>query len=158
MTTPMIPLTVEELSDWSTREIEGVDLGDERLNRRAAEILVKLGAHPSGSIPQGCDEWADTKATYALFKNEKVTVAKLNQPHQQRTRERVAQHECVLAVQDTTYLNYTHFEQMEGLGSIGTKAQNQRRIVMHNTLAVTPDGVPLGNMQQMLRVRSDEEQ
>lgn len=158
MTTSIIPLSVEELSDWSAQEIDGVELGDERLNRRAAETLVKLGKYPSGSIPQGCDEWADTKATYALFKNEKVTAAKLRQPHQKRTWERVAQHECVLAVQDTTYLNYTHFEQMEGLGSIGTKAQNQRGIVMHNTLAVTPDGVPLGNMEQMLWVRSDEEQ
>lgn len=158
MTAPIIPLSVEDLSDWSTQEIDGVDLGDKRLDQRAVETLVKLGKHPSGSIPNGCDEWADTKATYALFKNKKVTAEKLRQPHQKRTWERVAQQKCVLAVQDTTYLNYTHFEKMEGLGPIGTKEQNLRGIVMHNTLVVTPDGVSLGNLHQMLWVRSDEEQ
>jgi hypothetical protein len=158
MTTPIIPLSVEELPDWSIQEIEGVNLGDKRLNQRAAETLVKLGKHPRGSIPQGCDEWADTKATYELFKNEKVTAEKLRQPHQERTWERVGQHKCVLAVQDTSYLDYTHFKKMAGLGPIGTKEQNLRGIVMHHTLAVTPDGVPLGNLHQMLWVRSDEEQ
>lgn len=157
MTTPIIPLSVDELSDWSTHEIDGIELGDKRLNQRAAETLVKLSKHPSGSIPQGCDEWADTKATYALFRNEKVTAEKLRQPHEKRTWERIKQYECVLAVQDTTYLNYTHFEKMEELGPIGTKEQNQRGIVMHNTLAVTPEGVSLGNLHQMLWVRSDEE-
>lgn len=158
MTTPIIPLSVEELPDWSTQEIDGVSLGDKRLNKRAAETLAKLGKHPSGSIPQGCDEWADTKATYELFKNEKVTAEELRQPHQKRTWERVRQQKCVLAVQDTSYLDYTHFKKMEGLGSIGTKEQNMRGIVMHHTLAVTPDGVPLGNLHQMLWVRSDEVQ
>jgi len=157
MIASIIPLAIEETTNWSSQEMAGVDLGDKRLNRRAVEVLEKLGKHPSGSIPYGCDEWADTKATYALFKNEKVTAEKLREPHQKRTWERVSKHECVLAVQDTSFLNYTHYEKMEGLGPIGTEKQNIRGIVMHNTLAVTPQGVSLGTLHQMLWVRPEAE-
>lgn len=148
---------MEPATDWTTDEMEGIDLGDQRLNRRAQETLSKLSKHPEGSIPHGCDEWADTKAAYALFKNENVTADKLLQPHQERTWQRVGQHPCVLAVQDTTFLDYTHYPSTEGLGSIGTKGQKLRGIVMHNTVAITPTGVPLGTLHQQLWVRADEE-
>ncbi len=158
MTVPIIPLSAEETVNWSSEEMAGVTLGDKRLNKRAVEVLEKLGKHPSGSIPYGCDEWADTKATYELFKNEKVTAEKLRKPHQDRTWARVREHACVLAAQDTSFLNYSHYKKIEGLGSIGTKEQNLQGIVMHNTMAVTPEGVSLGNLHQMLWVRSEEEQ
>lgn len=158
MMTSIIPLSVEETDNWSNEEIAGVNLGDNRLNRRAIEVLEKLSKHPTGSIPHGCDEWADTKATYELFKNEKVTADKLREPHQNRTWARMREHACVLAVQDTSFLNYTHYKKIEGLGPIGTKEQNTQGLIMHNTMAVTPDGVSLGNLHQMLWVRSEEEQ
>lgn len=158
MNTTIIPLPVETVASWGSQEMAGVELGDKRLNRRAVETMVKMSKQPSGSIPQGCDEWADTKATYELFKNEKVTAEKLRQPHQARTWARVAEHECVLAVQDTSYLDYTHYEKMAGLGPIGTEAQKLRGVVMHGTMAVTVTGVPLGHLHQMLWVRSEGEE
>jgi hypothetical protein len=45
-------------------------------------------------------------------------------------------------------VNYTHHPQTEGLGEIGTKAQNQRGFGMRTTLAVTPEGLPLGLLTQ----------
>ncbi|MCK5924118.1 MAG: IS4 family transposase, partial [Methylococcales bacterium] len=78
--------------------------------------------------------------------------------HQKRAWERVSQHDRVLAVQDTTFLNYTHFPATKGLGPIGTNAQKQHGIVMHNTLAVTPEGLPLGEIQQQLWVRPEVEE
>lgn len=138
--------------------MRGINLGDKRLNRRAEEALSRLGKQPSGSIPYGSVEWADTKATYNLFKNEKVTGEKVLKPHQDRTWERVATHPVVLAVQDTTFLDYTHAASIKGLGPIGTKTQKLRGIVMHNTLAVTPTGVPLGEIDQQLWVRPEVEQ
>lgn len=133
--------------------MRGINLGDKRLNRRVEETLSRLGKQPSGSIPYGSVEWSDTKATYNLFKNEKVTGEKILQPHQDRTWERIATHPVVLAVQDTTFLDYTHAPSIKGLGPIGTTSQKLRGIVMHNTLAVTPAGVPLGEIDQQLWVR-----
>ena len=32
-------------------ELDGIDLGDQRLNRRARRVLAKLGEKPTVSIP-----------------------------------------------------------------------------------------------------------
>jgi len=56
-------------------------------------------------------------------------------------------------VQDTTFFNYTHHPQTDGLGEIGIKAQNQRGFGMHSTLAVTSQGLPLGLLTQQFLER-----
>ena len=50
----------------------------------------------------------------------------------------------VLAVQDTTFLDYTRHTKTDGLGPIGTPQQNLKGLVMHSTLAFSPEGMPLG--------------
>lgn len=147
---------IDTPSAWVEKELGTIELGDERLNRRAKDVLTKMSHHPTGSIPLNCNEWSDTKGTYALFKNKKVTGEKMIAPHQRETWERVKAHECVLALQDTTLLDYTHYETTTGLGSIGTKKQNIRGMLMHNTIAVTTEGLPLGTLRQDIWVRPEK--
>jgi hypothetical protein len=47
-------------------------------------------------------------------------------------------------VQDTTSLNYTTHPAMQGLGPINTRKDGAQGLKLHDTLAFTPDGVPLG--------------
>lgn len=47
---------------WAESEMMGVDLGDKRLNRRAAKLLSELGRTPNENIPSSCRGWAETKA------------------------------------------------------------------------------------------------
>lgn len=134
---------------WAALEFADVELQDARLNRRCQELAVALGQQPTAYINQACEDWADTKAAYRFFGNtKKVTPAGISAPHQQRTVERMRQHRLVLAVQDTTFFNYTHHPHTEGLGEIGNKKQQQRGFGLHSTLAVTPAGVPLGTLTQ----------
>lgn len=134
---------------WAATEFADVELQDARLNRRCQELAVALGQQPGAYINQACDDWADTKAAYRFFGNtQKVTPAEITAPHQHRTVERMGQYPVVLAVQDTTFFNYTHHPQMEGLGEIGNKKQHQRGFGLHSTLALTPTGVPLGLLTQ----------
>lgn len=128
---------------WAIEEFAQVELKDVRLNQRCQELAATLGQQPSASINQACEEWPDTKAAYRFFDNSEVTPAEILAPHQQCTVERMRKHELVLAVQDTTFFNYTHHPQTQGLGEIGNKKQNQRGFGMHSTLAVTSTGVPL---------------
>jgi hypothetical protein len=132
-----------------------VQLGDRRLNHRLVEIAEKLSVQPTAPINQACDDWADTKAAYRLFDNEKVTPEKILSPHQRRTGERMAGYPVVLAVQDTTILNYSHHPQTTGLGPIGTEAQSLQGLVMHTTLALTPEGMPLGVLTQDIWARPE---
>ena len=142
-----------ENEEWATEEFAEMNLADERLNRRCWELAGALGKHPSGPINQACENWADTKAGYRFFDNQKVEPAKIIKPHCQRTLERMKEYALVLAVQDTTYFNYTHHPKTEGLGEIGSKRHNQRGFGMHSTLAVTPSGTPLGLLTQAFFTR-----
>ena len=39
---------------WSVREFHGIDLGDERLNRRLLALAETFGAHPTAPINPDC--------------------------------------------------------------------------------------------------------
>ena len=56
-------------------------------------------------------------------------------------------------MQDTTFFNYTAHPQVEGLGEIGKKDQHQRGFGMHTTLALTPEGLPLGVLNEAFFTR-----
>lgn len=142
---------------WCLDEFARVELQDARLNGRCGELAVQLAMQPNGPINQACEDWADTKAAYRFFDNDKVTPGRIRAPHHQRTVERMMQHKRVLAVQDTSFLNYTHHPKTKGLGAIGTKSQKQRGLGMHSTLAVTTEGMPLGLLTQAFFTRPEGE-
>jgi len=137
----------EEVS-WAVEEFAQVKLKDDRLNQRCPKVAAALGQQPTASINQACEDWAASKAAYRFFDNPKVAPDELLAPHSQRTVERMQGHEVVLALQDTTFFNFTHHPETQGLGEIGTKGQNQRGFGLHSTLAVTPSGQPLGVLTQ----------
>ncbi len=66
--------------------------------------------------------------------------------------QRVGSHRLVLAVQDTTSLNYTTHRKTDGLGPINTRAKTIG-LLLHSTLAITPTGQPLGFLHNAVRVR-----
>lgn len=84
--------------EWAVEEFAEIDLKDERLNRRFQELAEALGKQPSAPINQASEDWADTKAAYRFFNNQKVEPAKIIEPHCQRTLERMKAYELVLAV------------------------------------------------------------
>jgi hypothetical protein len=147
------------LSDyqWCVDEFNSVELHDARLNARCTQLAVQLAMEPSLPINQACEDWADAKAAYRFFDNDDVTSQRIQAPHQQRTIERMTAYPRVLAIQDTTFLNYTQHPKTEGLGPIGKKSQKQRGFGLHSTLAVSPDGLPLGVLTQAAFTRPDDE-
>jgi hypothetical protein len=131
-------------AEWAVEEFAEVELDDARLNRRCQELAVEFSKHPHAPINEACGPWRDTKAAYRFFDNERVTPEEILAPHHQHVADRMRQHDLVLAIQDTTFLNYTPHPQTQGLGEIGNKRQHQRGFGMHSTLAVSAAGVPLG--------------
>jgi hypothetical protein len=146
----------EEKTAWNEAEFAGIKLGDERLNARAIKLLGQLSAQPQAYINQACEDWAATKAAYRFFDNEQVEPAKILSPHYQQTCARMAQHQIILALQDTTELSYSTHLQTKGLGPIGNNSQWQQGLLLHTTLAVTPAGLPLGILTQEVWARNQQ--
>jgi len=141
---------------WLAHELADVSLGDKRLDWRLLDTGSKLAANPGASINQACDDWADTRASYRLFGNKKTTVEKILTPHMARTRERASKYKRVLSIQDTTFLDYTHHPDKDGMGPIGTTQQTLTGMVMHSALLTNDLGLPLGLASQEIWVRPEE--
>lgn len=88
-------------------ELQGIDLGDKRLNRRSKKVIEALSENAEASINSACDGWSESIAAYRFFNNEAVTPEQILQPHLEATVRRMREHPVVLIVQDTTELDYT---------------------------------------------------
>lgn len=125
-------------------EINTVDLGDKRLNRRACQVIEQLGRNPRQSVPAAIRGWTETKAAYNLFAHEQVTAQKILEPHYQSTLARIQDYPVVLCAQDTTELDYTGKNDIEGLGPLNY--DSRKGLYLHPTLAITPQRLPLGQL------------
>jgi hypothetical protein len=130
--------------DWAEAEMGGAALGDLRLTRRLIGLTRDFFARPTAQIPEACASKAKTKAAYRFFDQPAVNLRSILEPHREQTFQRVRQHPVVLAVQDTTELDYTAHAQTQGLGPIGNHRAHVQGLLLHPTLAFTPAGVPLG--------------
>ncbi len=140
------PLPRPPAADWAEEEFGAVSLGDQRLNRRLITLARDFYANPQAQIPEACQSRAKTKAAYRFFEHANTVMNDLLEPHHQSTIRRIAQHNVVLSVQDTTSLNYTTQPEMNGIGPIGSRADGAIGLIVHDTMAFSLDGTPLGLM------------
>lgn len=144
--------------DWAEAEFGSARFGDCRLTQRFVSIARDFYSRPQANIPKACNgERAKVKAVYRFLDNQEVTLAKLLKPHQEQTLKRMAEHKVVLAVQDSTSLNYTAHTLTAGLGPIGTKHSGALGLIVHDTVAVTPEGLALGVLDAQVWVRDWED-
>lgn len=106
---------------------------------------------PDRSLPKQCEDWGDLKAAYRFLNNPKVTPEQIQQAHRQRVRQRCQASPMVLAVQDTTELDFTRHRTVEGLGPIGNGGG--QGLLQHSTRGVTPEGDLVGVLHQIWRTR-----
>ena len=129
---------------WVHREFGGAKLGDHRLLQRLFDLATAFFARPTADIPQACASLARTKAAYRFFDHERTTMKTLLEPHRNATIDRMRREPIVLAVQDSSSLNYTTHRDMQGIGPIGSTVDGPQGLILHSTLAFRPDGLPLG--------------
>jgi len=148
----------EDPADWVEEELGTVGFFDWRLSRRLFSITRDFYRKPLAAIPQACGGGqARTKAAYRFFGNERVTMDKVLRAHVESTVERIKGHQVVLAVQDTSSLNYTTHRATEGLGPINTKKDPSVGMLLHDTMAFTPEGIPLGLLDVQCWARDPQE-
>lgn len=144
-------------ADWAEDEFGACRLHDARRQERLLTLARDFYARPTANIPQACSSRAKTKAAYRFLDHKETTMQTLLQPHYQATAARVARESIVLAVQDTTSLNYTAHAATEGLGPIGSVAKGPQGLHLHSTLAFNVEGTPLGFLDVQCWARDKEE-
>jgi hypothetical protein len=128
--------------------VQATTLPDKRLEARYAHIVEQLHKAPGRSLPNLFEGWAETKAAYRFFANERVSYKALIAGQRQATEERLTRQECkqVLYLQDSTAFSFQHHPTTEGMGPIG--GDGGSGFFAHTTLAASPQGVPQGLIAQ----------
>jgi len=142
--TPAPPVGVPVPADWAEQEFGGCALPDARLQKRLLTVARDFYARPTANVAQACSSRAKTKAAYRFLDHDKATMDTLLQPHYRATETRLREEPIVLAVQDTTSLNYTAHSATLGIGPIGSSEDGPQGLHLHSTLAFSTAGTPLG--------------
>ena len=132
---------------WAVRLSAATLLPDRRLNIRLGAILEDFANRPTDPIPQAAGDWGQTKATYRFLDNDRVTEAALGQGVASDTARLCQEQAVVLAVQDTSSLNFTHNDAIAELGPIDS-GNLARGLFLHTTLALTEPGSVVGVLGQ----------
>jgi hypothetical protein len=154
---PSIELVIDDNSNWAHHEFKTADFSDKRLNKRLIKIANDFANKPDCSIPKATGSWAAAKATYNFFNNERVCDKTMLSSHIKSTIDRIAHQDVVLCVQDTTSLNFTTHPDTKGLGTLSSQGDKTIGIMVHDTMAFTPQGVALGLIDLQTWTRPKEE-
>ena len=151
--------TVDNLipSAWIEKEVDGCHFGDMRLSKRFGKLLGMMSEGMGESVPYACQDWANTKAAYRFFSNTDVSEDQIMEGHLQATRDRLSHAgPKILMLHDTCEFSFQR-EQDSKIGLLGRPSWGKRKdkggrikfitvrgILMHSSLAITLDGLPLG--------------
>jgi len=69
------------LDHWTVREVDEAAFKDIRLGRRFGQLLRQVGDGMGESIPFACQDWANTKAAYRFFANDRVEECEILSGH-----------------------------------------------------------------------------
>lgn len=138
----------------SVKDFPVVDFGDKRRNERFVSIINNISSQPGSSIPRQNENWYETKATYAFYKNEDVTLASLQQAISSYGGSLVKDEDQLLIAHDFCQISYADL-QSEGLGYLAHK--DGRGIITYNSIAISDQGVPMSLLYQQSFTRPLEQ-
>jgi hypothetical protein len=134
---------------------DSCNFGDARLTKRFGKLLGMMSEGIGQSVPYACQDWANTKAAYRFFSNDEVSEDQIMTGHFQATRHRLSQAGSkILMLHDTCEFSFQR-EKDSKIGMVGRSACGRdkdgrlkcftvRGILMHSSLAITLNGLPLG--------------
>lgn len=142
-----------EDKDWIDQELTGAYFRDVRLGKRLRTLLGLMSNGIGQTIPLACQDWANTKAAYRFFSNPRITEEEILSGHFASTQTRAqAVKETLLILHDTCEFAFKECADRRvgllsrpALPSNGLKRHyTVQGLLMHGSLVVTPEGVPLG--------------
>lgn len=145
-----------DTGDWIEDEVAGCYFQDVRHGKRLRQLLEQFSSRIGATTPWAAQDWANAKAAYRFFANDRISEANILAGHFASTRERFAATSGfpMLVLHDTTELSYRH-EDTAPIGMVvktridkGKLKQPRYHtscgILMHSSLVVTVAGQPLG--------------
>ncbi len=138
-----------EILDWAREEFGNAVLGNRMRTDRLVAIAAGAAAKPAGKVTEVFGTSAEREAVYRWVENKSFDDRDVGAAAHRACARRarglpfvfVPVDGCTLSVVDTTG--------GKGFGTVGTSGTKGRGAEVMNAMAVTPDGVPLGIVEQV---------
>ena len=134
-----------EIKGWVSNEFETLNFNSSRLEKRFMKTMSDLSEDPEKSLWLAAGSRINAKAAYRMLANEKFDKASILSAHRAAANSRSKGNPVMLAVQDSMSVNYNTHSKTEGLGY---NCEQTLGINVHSCLLLTPDGTPLGLLDQ----------
>lgn len=139
---------------WADCEVKSGSFEDPRLDLRLIRMIEALSSRPNSPPTEALDP-AGLVGAYRFWNNSRVSPSAILRGHIEQTAERAACYPVALAIQDTTEIDVTSRPSVRGAGYLASP--KRRGLLLHSVFAVSPTGVPLGTLRQIVWSRPLQE-
>jgi len=133
-----------------SEDIKDVALQSTKIKKRIITVLDAITEAPSGSLLNATGNRHQAKAAYRMLSNKRFEIEEIKKTYAEATISRVAEHDTVLLIQDTTTNNLNTHTKTEGLGYCDNV---NKGVLVHTCMAASPEGVSLGILVQKTATR-----
>jgi hypothetical protein len=131
-------MNISTPQDWADSLFGQADLGDPRRTKRLVKIATHLAQHTGQSLVKSSQHPADIEGAYRFIRNASIHANDIAEAGFQATKQEANHHDLLLALEDTTSINYTHQSVKEQLGHVNG-GNRTRGIHAHSILLFAPD-------------------
>jgi transposase Tn5 family protein/transposase-like protein len=140
---------------WAAQEMSEAQIRDRRRIKSIIRIVEDLADQPGVTFSTAVGS-AGRQAAHRLFEHPDTSVLRLLAGHIAQTAARCEEYDLVLAIQDTTSVEYNGHKATQGLGPTND-SPNGRGFFAHTVWAQSPEGLPLGTLHAQMWVREAAE-
>lgn len=142
---------------WAQDEFGHANLGDVRRTRRAVLIGTRVGERQEGTVSGVFELGEEREAAYRFLESDKIDTEELERSRGIACARRIEAHEglCIVPFDQTSIHLHDHTGAL-GFGSVGTRRAGARGVHVLTALALTEQGLPLGILDQLYFLRSEE--
>lgn len=121
---------------WAEATFSQANLGDRRRTKRLVSLVSSLANHVGQSLVQSLKSPADIEAAYRFTRNSNIQAESIAEAGYSATTELAKVYQCLLAIEDSTSLSFTHQTVRDEMGY--TNRPNARGMQAHSILLFAP--------------------
>ena len=110
-------MKLRDNDQWVEKQFGSCQLGNTLRTKRLQKVAANMLAQPEQSLPKQNSQWADLKAAYRLFDNDRVTFDAVAEQHWRQTRQ--SKPGRYLLISDTTDIDHFSHRATTGLSQLG---------------------------------------
>lgn len=131
-------MVLSDCYSWAKAIFGQASLGDLRRTRRLVTLAASLAQHTGLSVVKSASSSADIEGAYRLLRNPCVLPAAIAEAGFLATAKTARKYPLLLALEDTTTINFSHSGACGELGNT-TTCPKTRGLLAHSVLLYAPD-------------------